>query len=127
MLSLALIITRRDYVQWETGFYGHALEMEVSNAAKPYPFGHASGGWALHPLSQIIFGGTVTYQVHNLQNTAFALRLNQTCWAMTAGARLSMSAADLPYWGKKTAWYRSVGLTQQRAISRWTGEQNSYS
>ena len=111
--------------RWEQGFYGHALEMEVSGSPRPYPFGHARGGWRLHPLSQMLFGATLTYNVHNLANTAFAMRLNNTCWAMTAGARLSMSAADLHYWGSKARWYYSVGLMQQKVISRFTGYPQS--
>lgn len=103
------------------GFFGHALEMEVNSQTKPYPFGHVSSGWTLHPLSQIIFGKTLTYQIHNLADEAFATSLNNTCWALASGARLSMSAASAPQWGSKAPWYRSVAVMQRVVASRWTG------
>ena len=96
--------------------------MEVSSETLPYPFGHATGRWEPYPLSQILFGETLMYQVHNLANAAFANSLNQTCWVLASGARLSIDINDAPYWSSdKAAWFRSVGLMQHVGISRWLG------
>ena len=113
--------------RWESGFFGHNLEMELSKDPRPYPFGHATGRWEPYPLSQILFGETLTYQVHNLANLAFANTLNQSCWVLASGARLSIDINDAPYWGDKAPFFRSVGLMQHLGISRWLGyPQASY-
>lgn len=108
--------------RWESGFYGHILEMEVSPEPLPYPFGHAADRWEPYPLSQVLFGETLTYQVHNLANSAFANSLNQSCWVLASGGRLSIDINDGPYWSQgKAAWFRSIGLMQHVGISRWLG------
>lgn len=109
--------------RWELGFYGHALEMELGSGARPYPFGRSAAGWVLHPLSQVLFGASLTYQVHNLDNSAFADQLNHTCWVLASGGRLSVSGASASYWESQglASWYRSVGVMQRVAVSRWTG------
>ena len=95
--------------------HGHAIEMELGRGDRPYPFGHARSGWSLHPLSQALFGASVTYRVHNLADEASAARLNNTCWVLASGGRLSVSGAGAKNWGAKIPWYRSV------AVSRWFG------
>ena len=109
--------------RWELGFYGHALEMELGVGDRPYPFGRSASGWVLHPLSQVLFGASLTYQVHNLDNSAFADHLNHTCWVLASGGRLSVSGASASRWESQglAPWYRSVGMMQRVAVSRWTG------
>jgi len=107
----------------ELSFYGHAIEMELGRGDRPYPFGHARSGWSLHPLSQALFGTSTTYNVHNLADEAFASRLNNTCWVLASGARLSVNGASARLWAARnqTPWYRSVGVMQRVAVSRWFG------
>lgn len=63
----------------------------------------------------------MTYNVHNLADEAFAARLNNTCWVLASGGRLSVSGAGAKYWGDQIPWYRSVAVMQRVAVSRWFG------
>lgn len=107
--------------RYESGFYGNNLEVFPGYGRSQYPWGNSSG-WTPHPLSSVLFGHTLLYQVHNLATSAFAARLNSTCWVLASGARLSIDAAQAPRWSADdAAWYRSVGIMQRLAISRWAG------
>lgn len=100
------------------GFYGNAIELDANG----YPF--FSGNWTLTPLSSALFGNTVLYNVHNLATSAFALSLENACWALASGSRLSIDGVAA-YWsvkaGNNLAWLSTVAAMQRIVASQWTG------
>jgi len=105
--------------RWVLGFYGNNIEGVVSPPGWPW---HGSAGWRPLPLAPLLFGGSTLYHVHNLAGQAFARSLNNTCYALATGARLSIEVSGIKYWStNEAAWYKSVGLFQRYVAARWTG------
>jgi hypothetical protein len=102
------------------GFYGNAIELN----SKGYPF--FSGNWTLTPLSSVLFGTSVLYNVHNLATNAFAWSLQNACWALASGSRLSIDGVAA-YWASKSnnetmlEWLSTVSTMQRIVASQYTG------
>lgn len=100
------------------GFFGNAIELNANG----YPF--FSANWTLTPLSSALFGSTILYNVHNLATSAFALSLENACWALASGSRLSIDGVAA-YWSVKAGnnldWLSTVAAMQRIVASQWTG------
>jgi len=100
------------------GFFGNAIELNANG----YPF--FSANWTLTPLSSALFGSTILYNVHNLATSAFALSLENACWALASGSRLSIDGVAA-YWSVKAGnnldWLSTIAAMQRIVASQWTG------
>ena len=103
------------------GFFGNNVE-QAGTTGWPW---FSDGVWTPFPASQLLFGASVLYHVHNLAGGIFALNTPYLCWALGTGTRLSMDAARAAGHngggGVPEGWYRGVGLLQRVVVSQYTG------